>query len=262
MLLQTVLLILVAFLVVIVGVIAYGGFRLKQKLIRLDICEIVMDALIESPKYVPGSDKGFNGQLLRKQIFRELINTCEFNAIVETGTHIGNTTGYLAEVSRLPVYSCELHRRFHLIAKARLSDFKNIHLELSDSQNYLNKLARGELAQQNMFFYLDAHRYCDRDSPLIEEINIIASHWKNFVVMIDDFMVPDDDGYGYDNYGKVLSLKLIGRAIKKYGLIPFFPSFPSTEETGYRRGCVVLAKTGALEKKISRLNSLTRAKGF
>ena len=242
---------------------------LKKKLnkiqTRLDVLEMVIDALIENPKYVSSDDLGFNGQLLRKQIFRDLITALDFNAIVETGTQIGHTTGYLAEVSGLPVYSCELSRRFHLIAKMRLSNFKNIHLELSDSQHYLSKLANGVLPQQNTFFYLDAHGCYDRNSqPLEEEINIIASHWGIFVLMIDDFMVPNDDGYRYDNYRKnvALSLKLISKSIRKYGLIPFFPSFSAAEETGYKRGCVVLTKTGILEKQISQLNSLTRAKGF
>ena len=242
---------------------------LKKKLSkiqnRLNVLEIVIDTLLENPKYVSSDEVGFNGQLLRKQIFRDLITALEFKAIVETGTQVGNTTGYMAEISKLPIYSCESQRRFHLIAKMRLSDFKNIHLDLSDSPHYLNKLAGGVLPQQNTFFYLDAHGCCDKDSqPLKEEINIIAGHWENFVVMVDDFMVPNNNGYKYDNYGKsdALSLKLIDKLIRKYGLIPFFPAFSAAKETGYQRGCVVLTKTGVLEKQISQLNSLTRAKGF
>jgi len=244
--------------------------HLKRKLgkiqARVSDLENALDVLIESPRYISSDAAGFNGQLLRKKMFRDLITAVGFNAIIETGTNSGNTTGYMAEVSSLPVYSCELNRRIHLIAKMRLSDFKNIHLELSDSPPYLNKLADSMLSQQNVFFYLDAHFGPGNTPapPLGEEINIIASRWKSFVIMIDDFLVPGDAGYKYNNYEKdnVLSLEFIDREIKKHELIPFFPFFPSVEETGYSRGCVVLIKKGIFEKQISQLNSLTRVGDF
>jgi len=245
---------------------SYVKRKLSKIQARVSELEIAVDALIENPKYVSYDENGFNGQRLRKQIFRELTTALKFNAIVETGTQVGHTTGYMAEVSGLPVYSCELNRRPHLIAKMRLSDFKNIRLELSDSLHYLNKLANSSLSQQNVFFYLDAHPDPGNTlaPPLGEEINIIANHWKDFVIMADDFLVPEDAGYKHNDYGKnnALSLKFIDREIKKHGLIPFFPSFPAAEETGYRAGCVVLTKTGIPEEQISRLTSLTRAKGF
>jgi hypothetical protein len=140
----------------------------------------------------------------------------------------------------------------------RLSDFANIHLELSESSNYLRKLADGMLPHKNLFFYLDAHWY--ESLPLAEEIDIIAGNWKNFVLMIDDFKVPNDDGYIYDDYGRgnVLALETIEKLIAKYDLTPFFPASPSSMETGHKRGCVVLSTSGKLKDKISQLDSLTQ----
>jgi hypothetical protein len=62
--------------------------------------------------------------------------------------------------------------------------------------------------------------------------------------MIDDFQVPHDPGYPYDNYGpnKALTLDHTKPASEMFGLDLFFPSVPSHAETGARRGCVVMAR--------------------
>ena len=64
------------------------------------------------------------------------------------------------------------------------------------------------------------------------------------VVMIDDFQVRSDAGYGYDDYGpeKALVLGYIRAAISAHQLQAYYPSTPSVAESGSRRGCVVLAK--------------------
>ena len=100
-------------------------YRILQK--RLDKLELsvrgleaAVDALVVSPKYVPGDEIGFNGQSRRKQIFQDLTKAIPFDAIVETGTWLGNSTGYMSQTAGLPVYSCELNPRFHALAKMRL----------------------------------------------------------------------------------------------------------------------------------------------
>lgn len=58
--------------------------------------------------------------------------------------------------------------------------------------------------------------------------------------MIDDFRVPEDDGYGFDTYGNGLELnESLLPPLPKWGL--FYPRLPSAEESGARRGCCVLA---------------------
>jgi hypothetical protein len=63
--------------------------------------------------------------------------------------------------------------------------------------------------------------------------------------MIDDFEVPGDPGFGYDDYGseKALNQKYIA---PPHGLTIFYPSAPSREETGRWRGCAVLCKSAFL----------------
>jgi hypothetical protein len=217
---------------------------------------MALDALIISPQYQPGDDVGFNGQRCRKTIFSDILPACSVEVIVETGTWLGNTSGYMAQTSGCPVFSCELDLRFHTLARQRLAGVPNINLEVSDSRNFLKKLSASPVTSQCTFFYLDAHWYFDL--PLVEELEIITAHWKQFVVMIDDFKVPDDGGYAYDDYGgaNVLSLDLLAPSVRKHNLAVYFPAAPSRDETGSKRGCVVLAPHGPFSKKLSELNSL------
>ncbi len=227
---------------------------------RLSILETLVDTLIESPTYKSADDAGFNGQMVRKRIFTELLSVCEFEAIVETGTWLGNTTGYMAETANLPIYTSEINPRFHRIAKQRLNEvanIHNIHMQLSDSRAFLRHLATTSLTSQCLFFYLDSHWY--NDLPLHDEITLIANHWQQFVIMVDDFKVPHDAEYEYDRYGKTsLALDYIQDLLVSHQLVPFFPIVPASEESGSRRGCVVLARQGAISAQLATLTELRR----
>src|SRR5262245_2721329 len=96
--------------------------------------DTAFDALVVTPEYTPGEEVGFNGQRERKKIFEELLSTVKFEVVLETGTFLGNTTGFLAQTSRLPVYSCELNPRFHALAKRRLAAQPSVQLTLKDSR--------------------------------------------------------------------------------------------------------------------------------
>jgi hypothetical protein len=181
------------------------------------------------------------------------------DAIVETGTWLGNTTGYMAETSQAPVYSCDVDPRFHAIAKMRLAQVEGIHLHLSDSREFLRDLINSALRDKSVFFYLDAH-WTD-DVPLLGELELIANHWRLFVVMVDDFKVPDDPGYGYDDYGsgRALVLETLEPSLAKYDLVAYFPAAHSREETGRRRGSILLAPRGDFSERLSHLESLRQA---
>jgi hypothetical protein len=168
----------------------------------------------------------------------------------------------MAEVSGLPVLSTELDHRYYSIAKMRLANFDNIKLEELESRRFIEKLAGdSNLAKACSFFYLDAH--WNEDLPLREEIELIARHWEQFVILIDDFEVPGDEGYGYDDYGpgKVLSIKYAEALLDRYGLVPFFPAGSSSEETGNKRGCIVIARRGTVTEKLESVSSLKSYEG-
>lgn len=237
--------------------------RVSELQIRMHALETAVGRGIGRPTYIESTEVGFNGQVGRKEIFKELVSSFHFQGIVETGTFIGDTTGYMAEISKLPVYTTELKPHFNLIAKKRLADFENIEFETLDSRQFIKKLAATpQLTRGLYFFYLDTHWY--EECPLTEEIQSVFTNWDRFVVMIDDFKVPGDEGYLYDRYsnGVELTIELIRPLLKNYDLATYFPSKPSSEETGAKRGCIVLSRQGELADKLDTLSSLRIYRGI
>jgi hypothetical protein len=186
----------------------------------------------------------FNGQPFRRHLFMAIIKQLRPVAIVETGTYRGITTDFMAQ-TKLPIFTVEGHPNKHGFARAKLWRQRNVKLLLDDSRSALRKLFDGPLnglTSRRLFFYLDAH--WNEDLPLAEELEIILPRCASPVIMIDDFQVPDDAGYGYDDYGpgNALTPDYIAPAVKAHGLRAFYPATRSADEGGERRGCVVLSK--------------------
>ncbi len=79
--------------------------------------------------------------------------------------------------------------------------------------------------------------------PLWEELAVVFAHAPDAVVLVDDFAVRGDPGYGYDDYGpgQVLDAAHLGADVPD-GFDCWYPALPSAVETGARRGCVVIAR--------------------
>lgn len=189
----------------------------------------------------------FNGQTSRKRLFKAMAAALQPKAFVETGTYLGTTTEFLASFGK-PVFSVERAPRAYGFARARLMKLRDVTLVCGDSRTALAKWFAGPLqrfADAPVMFYLDAHR--NLDLPLAEELDIVFANCDAAVVMIDDFRVPWDAAYGYDDYGpgKVLNADYIAPAVAAYGLAVFQPCTPASEETGMRRGCAVVAREEA-----------------
>ena len=141
----------------------------------------------------------------------------------------------------MPVYTTEIHPRYFSYSRLHfLFNRDVIHLYKKDSRSFLRALSEDRsVPKEDVFFYLDAH--WGGDLPLREELEIIFLNWKRPVVMIDDFAVPDST-YGFDSYGpeKALNLKYIDSIVSAYKLSVFFPAANPSEETGTKRGSVVL----------------------
>lgn len=219
---------------------------------KRNIKDIVLGGLdyFRFPKLRNSWNGPFNGQEKRQQLFDDLVKRIDFDAVVETGTYRGNTSEFFYHKTNSHIYTVEHHSRFYGFSKMRFFLKSKIHIFLMDSRDFLIKLSiRDILSYKKIFFYLDAH-WSD-DLPLAEEVGLIFKNWEKAVVMIDDFEVPYDKGYTYDNYGddKILNLNYLKSSQnQKYKI--FFPSDPSDEETGEKRGCVVLVQDTSLIKEI------------
>jgi len=203
----------------------------------------------------------FNGQKARQDLFHHLLQACRPAAIVETGTYLGSSAEFMAECSGLPVYSIEADARNYGFCKMRLRKHHNIKLSLGDSRQFLTRFAEAEASKYAgypLLFYLDAH--WGEDLPLFEEVHKIFSSCSKAIVMIDDFQVPDDDGYAYDDYGigKALTREYIAPAASQFQLVEFYPTTPSVAESGSRRGFVVVARDSSLIDALSRISLLRR----
>jgi len=236
---------------------------MERRVARLE-AQIAFDPALESGvgirPYEAGQLSAFNGQTGRKQIFDEVVSRIPFAYIVETGAWRGDTTGYMAQVSRLPVFTCELNHQMFRIASSRLSEVNGVSITLADSRRFLQDLARDKsFTAQRAFFYLDAHWHADL--PLHDELTIVAREWRDFVVMIDDFKVVGDGGYGFDTYGpgKELTIESINTILAGRHLTAYFPTMSASGETGHKRGCIVLASKSCSDR-LSGITSLRRHK--
>jgi hypothetical protein len=200
----------------------------------------------------------FNGQAFRQRLVAELCSGVAFAAIVETGTYRGSTTSHLSRTTRLPVHSFEADPRNHGFARARLWLARGVHLHRGDSRRGITALA-GSLTRPKgpVFFYLDAH--WEADLPLREEVALAFRHWDQAVIMIDDFAVPDDPGYGFDDEGagQALTLAYLGPWAAPPTAV-WFPACVSSAETGAQRGCVVLARDPEVIRWIDAVRTLRR----
>lgn len=233
--------------------------KIEELDMRLSVAETQLGAHLAGKAYWLESTIGLNGQIKRKAVFEEIVKRIKFDAIVETGTNLGFSTGYMASFSSLPVFSCEIDPlRYTLSKKILAPHFNNIILIQSNSIDYLKQIQNTK-QRDTLFFYLDAHWY--KYLPLREEIEIIGSCWENVVILIDDFKVNGDPGYSYDNYGKVgtLELDFILDLVAKYQFSYSFPSFKASEETGAKRGYIILSK-GSCKPDIEQMQSLKTSK--
>ncbi len=190
------------------------------------------------PSYAAAWGGPLNGQEHRRAIVRALAQGIEFDRVIETGTYRGTSTEFFAAVFGTLIETVEGNPRWHAYSRRRLSVHPRVTVHLGDSRTFLRKLTL-PTGGETVFIYLDAH--WEDDLPLREELEIVMANWSRAVVLVDDFMVPGDPGYAYDDYGP-------GKALAEEYLPPMpgwallYPSAHSTDETGAKRGsCVLLS---------------------
>lgn len=194
---------------------------------------------------MPWWAKPMNCQAVRLELVRRLFADCRIARVVETGTFLGTTTEFFAQFG-LPVVTAEHNPDVAARASERLRKFGNVDLRICDSVLMLQSLVQ-EPIDRNVptLFYLDAH--WEKHLPLRQEAELAIGNFSKAVLLIDDFAVPDDPGYTFDDYGSGNRLDLAYlMAAKLPAIMTYFPSTPSHQETGARRGCVVVTADPAM----------------
>lgn len=138
-----------------------------------------------------------HGDSILKGLIDEIVQNCDISAFVETGTFVGDTTKYIAlRYSTVKVLTCEINQRWFKLAKRFCKGISNIELFCGESPKFLDNL-HDFLSKECPIFWLDAH-WGDY-WPLVDETKAISS-LPNYVIIIDDFEVPDKPYFHYDTY--------------------------------------------------------------
>ena len=209
----------------------------------------------------PSVAKGFtgpmNGQVHRVAAVTAMLATVPHDLIVETGTHRGTSTVWFRERSKAPIITIEASGRFATYSYQRLRTLPDTRVIHGDSSVWLRRLAKGKkpVTATQPWFYLDAHG--GGSLPLRFEMLEVASCWAQFCAVVDDFQVPDDPGYEYGAYGPGFALTtdvLVGLDLA--GTHAFWPSAKAADDTGHRRGMLVLARGAAIVEGLRGIGEL------
>ena len=150
---------------------------------------------LRSPPW-DGFGEPLNGQSARQRTVDFLIRAFSPDTCIETGTFYGWTARYLASYG-VPLYTVEILPGPYHVAKRYLQHLSNVTLICGDSAVAMRQLAgRDEIRRP--FLYLDAH--WQERVALFDDVRCAFSSWPDALIVIDDFHVPNDPGYGYDIY--------------------------------------------------------------
>jgi hypothetical protein len=176
-----------------------------------------------------------------------MLNGFGFDGFVETGSFLGETCLLVLQQTDLPVWSCEVHEDHAAMAKRALREFASrVTLTREDSRPFLEAVFRAHPGRR-FLFYLDAHWW--EDIPLRDELRLILNQARSFVIVIDDFRVPHDPGFGFDTYGEcALEMEWIAPALEGHRVDVWYPSYAARSETGFRRGMVILSSADLSEQ--------------
>jgi len=210
--------------------------------------------------FVTGKPYFFNRQRMRLRVFRDISARILFENYVETGTYLGLTTRFLAgEAKRrqASVYSCEINDDYYRIAKGTVGAIENVSLHCGNSVDFLRSLS-AKVSEEVNFVYLDAHGRSYL--PLRDEL-LVLRNWPKTVIMIDDFKVPHDEGFGWDKYDeeREICMRYIAGSIDSTAI--YFPAYEAAAEgAAIARGYCVISTSGRYADMLDEISLLRRFK--
>jgi len=133
-------------------------------------------------------------------------NVIRDSTIIESGTHLGDTTRMLSKLTT-KVISIEPDRKLFLKATKRFSDYNNIKIVSGTSEQVLPDLLKS--ISGDVSFWLDGHYSGDGtfkghlDSPIkveLFEIQKNLNNFKNICVLVDDVRCFNPKIPAYSDY--------------------------------------------------------------
>ena len=191
--------------------------------------------IYRSPDYNDAKPKPpFHNDKKMMKVMLNILDT-KVDCFVETGSFMGKTIYFVGKnFPKLACYSCELEPEYYRISNAEVKDLPNVKLECVPSPNAVYNIHKNfdsEIYEKKCLFWLDAHWKTD---PLYAELLYITKNYKHFIIFIDDFTVPGDDGFWSDGY----DIAKIKRFIyKKETLKYYMPNYSSSDEACKDNAC-------------------------
>jgi len=180
-----------------------------------------------------------NGQSRRIFTFYGLVHKFKPTIAIETGTYYGSSTWLMLGTNVSKTYTIESNRHFAKIATERFpKEIANGSLEIhiGKSQSKIKSILKNIPTSERIIAYLDAH--WEGDIPTSTEVRELNEWGGPWIALVDDFKVETDKTYDFDTYGDSEVSINIFNTVSNF--LIYFPSDPSTRETGSRRGTAYL----------------------
>ena len=221
---------------------------IPKSLLKIDNAHDLLNKIDSSAFLAVWFVHPLNGQLNRQLTMSNIALAYKPEIVIETGTYVGSSTPYLASLASDQTITIESQEKFLVQAKKHfihLGQFaEKISVIHGDSSVELKKVLSQIPCGNKVLFYLDAH--LDSVLPLKEELELIINWGGSFIVVIDDFQIPDDSSFGYDHYeGEAINLGLIPNTFK--GEL-WLPNHTADFESGGRKGTAYLFSELALSE--------------
>jgi hypothetical protein len=116
------------------------------------------------------------------------IYKADCDCYVETGSYVGDSVTLAVKAGFQEIHSIDIINK---IPESYSHGMKNITFHIGDSPKVLDELLP-KLKDKKIFFFLDAHSMLtegeEENYPLLNELNVIAKHCNNCVILIDDYL--------------------------------------------------------------------------
>lgn len=211
-------------------------YRLPNFEFGVGFSEMLLDHIPPAVYFDKWMIQPFNGQAVRWSTISAISRSFAPTVAIETGTFLGSSTPYISTLVTGKTYSIEINQETLQKTTRRFREnhpSRDIDLILGDSAEEIRKvLASLDPAFTRVIAYLDAH-WLDA-IPTTDELLALVEWGGAWIAVIDDFKVPHDSGYGYDQYGDtVIGPKIVPA---KSGISVYVPSISSNRESGVKRG--------------------------
>lgn len=158
-------------------------------------------------------------------VMRDLIEKTRPDRWVETGTHVGWTSAWIAEnYPDLPLYTAENFEPFFEMAYDNLCIYPQVALTYGHSVDFLQKLLP-VLRRGLSVFWLDAHWSAQGGGgPLLEECKLLTDFLERYIIIVDDFWCADPDFEGDIWSGRKNDLSYVAPVL---GNTCYRPNYPA-----------------------------------